>query len=385
MAEVRRILCCDGGGIRGIVTLRCLQALEARFGPCFDYFDMFAGTSTGAVIAAALARGMSVQQLAELYTERRTEIFSKRLLGSLHPLVTKYDKKPLRRILREFFADSRLADLERDVLITAVDTVRAETTFFSCFRLPAAAGGGRYGSYRDVRLRDAVEASCSAPTYFAAHGRFIDGGTTVYNNPAYMAAVEALRYSSHKEREPPQPSRYDDVQLEVYSFGSGSVFGAMQPGEAINKSGLDWVYYVLREGGEHASYQQSYVLRSELDIAQDAITFYRYELHMTPEMIGEVAPGSSIGPDDLALDAIDEERFSLLDRLGRRFADHLARNGLFDPTGPAAAAPLSSEQAVIVHGQNSVGRWERYGRPPMPEGYVEQVMREFDELDGQDD
>ena len=48
MAKTRRILSCDGGGIRGIVTLRVLEAFESRFGPCYEYFDMFAGTSTGA-------------------------------------------------------------------------------------------------------------------------------------------------------------------------------------------------------------------------------------------------------------------------------------------------------------------------------------------------
>ena len=374
---IRRILSCDGGGVRGIITLRCLEALEKRFGPCAGHFHMFAGTSTGALIAGALAHGIPVARLIELYAKRRREIFAPRLAGLLHPLVTKYDKRGLHRVLKEFFGERRLAGLEHDITITAVDTVRAETTYFSSFAVP---GGGRYGSYREVRLRDAIEASAAAPTYFPAHGRFIDGGTTVYNNPAYMAAVEALRYSSDKKAEPAQPSAYDGAQVEVYSFGTGLVHNPMRPGEAMAKSGLGWINYVLDVGGDHAIYHQSYVVQSELDLAQHALAFYRYDLYITPEMIRKVRPHSKRTPKDLALDAVDEESFALLDALGREFAHHLAAGALFDPTG-AQARPAPGAQARIVQRDSIAGRWVRHPRLRMPEGYVGEVLREFDVLD----
>ena len=57
MPQTRRILACDGGGIRGIITLQCLKKLEDRVGRLVQYFDMFAGTSTGAMIAGGLAAG----------------------------------------------------------------------------------------------------------------------------------------------------------------------------------------------------------------------------------------------------------------------------------------------------------------------------------------
>ena len=69
----KRILALDGGGVRGVLTLQFLQALEtlitARFGEktrLCDYFDLIGGTSTGSIIAAGLACGMTVGALRDL-------------------------------------------------------------------------------------------------------------------------------------------------------------------------------------------------------------------------------------------------------------------------------------------------------------------------------
>src|SRR6185295_3149055 len=71
----KRILALDGGGIRGILTLEYLGVIENMlrkrsgrndFLLC-DYFDLIGGTSTGSIIAAALACGMAVDELRQLY------------------------------------------------------------------------------------------------------------------------------------------------------------------------------------------------------------------------------------------------------------------------------------------------------------------------------
>src|SRR6476660_6535249 len=79
----KRILSLDGGGIRGILTLEYLGAIETmlrkRTGKndlrLCDYFDLIGGTSTGSIIAAGLACGMSVEQLKKLYTGIGTDVF----------------------------------------------------------------------------------------------------------------------------------------------------------------------------------------------------------------------------------------------------------------------------------------------------------------------
>jgi len=80
----KKLLALDGGGIRGVITLEVLRRLESLLakhlgaGDEFvlaDYFDYIGGTSTGAVIAAGLARGVRVAQLLDLYVHRGEEMF----------------------------------------------------------------------------------------------------------------------------------------------------------------------------------------------------------------------------------------------------------------------------------------------------------------------
>src|SRR5947208_16244081 len=80
----KRILALDGGGLRGILTLGILKRIEdelrRRHGNdeafrLSDYFDLIAGTSTGAIIAATLAIGWSVDQLAKNYFQLGSRVF----------------------------------------------------------------------------------------------------------------------------------------------------------------------------------------------------------------------------------------------------------------------------------------------------------------------
>ncbi len=82
----KRILALDGGGLRGILTLSYLAELELllkeRHGASEEfrlshYFDLVAGTSTGAIIAAALACGMSVAEITAKYLELGRKVFQK--------------------------------------------------------------------------------------------------------------------------------------------------------------------------------------------------------------------------------------------------------------------------------------------------------------------
>jgi len=382
MPQTRRILACDGGGIRGIITLRCLEKLEERVGPLHKYFDMFAGTSTGSMIAGSLAAGTPVAELIDTYTKQRRKIYTRRPLWFLHPLVTKYQKAPMHRFLSETFKEAKLSQLHTDILITAVDTVRSETTYFSSFRTLEREADGKtpkqYGTYRNVRLRDAIEASASAPTYFAAHGRFIDGGSTVYNNPAYVAAVEALRFSSDK----PELSRYNNARLEVYSFSTGAFARTMEPYDAMQTSALGWIEYLIEESASQSGEQQSYVAQSELDTAEAAIVFYRYDLYLTPKVIMDWGPpGGIVAPDELTLDAVDELRFGLMDTLGQKYAAEIFPPH-WDPPPEPPALPRSSAAAAMLGRTQAAGCWNQYGRPKFEgEKYVKAVLDQFDAID----
>ena len=73
----KRILSIDGGGIRGIIPAAALVKLEATTGKrTSEEFDFVAGTSTGAVIAAAVAAGIQAVDILDLYLTRTKDIFA---------------------------------------------------------------------------------------------------------------------------------------------------------------------------------------------------------------------------------------------------------------------------------------------------------------------
>ena len=102
----RRLLALDGGGIRGVMTLEILRKIEQDLatatgkGTSFrlgDFFDYIGGTSTGAIIAAGLAMGKSVQELVDFYVEAGPMMFEKSwLIGRLRSF---YQADPLRKKL----------------------------------------------------------------------------------------------------------------------------------------------------------------------------------------------------------------------------------------------------------------------------------------------
>src|SRR6185503_5341480 len=108
----------DGGGIRGLITLGVLQRLEDLLrerndaGPEFrlcDFFDYVGGTSTGAIIAALLARGYSVREIHAFYTRFATRVFKRRL----NWWAAKFDARKLDALLADTFrnGDGSHADL----------------------------------------------------------------------------------------------------------------------------------------------------------------------------------------------------------------------------------------------------------------------------------
>jgi predicted acylesterase/phospholipase RssA len=82
----KKLLALDGGGIRGVITLEVLGAMKNMLRSALgrdesfalgDYFDYIAGTSTGTVIGAGLARGIPVSELRERYLSMGSTMFKK--------------------------------------------------------------------------------------------------------------------------------------------------------------------------------------------------------------------------------------------------------------------------------------------------------------------
>ena len=197
MAIRYRVLSLDGGGIRGLITSRLLERLEDRRSGWIDDVDLFAGTSTGAILATALAAGLQPADISRFYVDRGSEVFDEDLwdLTDIDRLVrADYRSRNLKRALDDVFGTLTLGDLERKVVISAFDLDSGGVTaegmrswkpkFFHNFEEPGSTD-------RDELVVDVLMRSCAAPTYFPVYQGFIDGGV-VANNPSMCGLAQAL-------------------------------------------------------------------------------------------------------------------------------------------------------------------------------------------------
>ena len=174
-AGPKRILSLDGGGVRGAVTVAFLKRIEelldermgreVRLG---DWFDLVGGTSTGAIVAGALALGKPVDEVKEFYLERAPKAFATR--WSIPYLESKFDARALRLEIDDIV---KKTTLESDDLITGLCIIAKRIDTGSPWilsnnplsRFWNASSKGTLGN-KDYTLSALVRASTAAPTFF---------------------------------------------------------------------------------------------------------------------------------------------------------------------------------------------------------------------------
>lgn len=200
---MRRILSIDGGGIRGIFPAAFLAALEDDLEcPIHEYFDLIAGTSTGGIIAIALAMGLPAKDILELYEKRGTEIFSqthtglrglaKRVIRKLKWVAwgPKYNADGLEAALTEIFGDKKIGDAKTRLMVPAWHQQMGAVYIFKTPHHKRLST-----DFKDF-ARDAAMATAAAPTYFrefitARDVGLVDGGIWA-NNPTGIAVAEGI-------------------------------------------------------------------------------------------------------------------------------------------------------------------------------------------------
>ena len=196
------ILALDGGGTRGIYTAQLLAQIEQAFGvPIKTYFDLIAGTSTGAIITGAAVSDIPMVEIVELFEIETPYIFRRRWYR-IPLFLSKYPNQKLAQIIAKHIPATPLGEIETPLMITSSEIAKSEVHTFR----------SNYGSRdseiaptgEDVSLRDAILASCAAPTFFAPKsvGNFLlaDGGLWA-NNPSTVAVTEALTAFGKETRE----------------------------------------------------------------------------------------------------------------------------------------------------------------------------------------
>nr|XP_055073991.1 85/88 kDa calcium-independent phospholipase A2 isoform X3 [Misgurnus anguillicaudatus] len=222
--KMERLLCLDGGGIKGLVLIQLLIALEKGSGrPIRELFDWVSGTSTGGILALAIVHGKSMEYLRCLYFRMKEEVFK-----GPRP----YESGPLEDFLKkEFGENTKMADVTHPkVMVTSVlaDRHPGELHLFRNYDPPVLQRNPPYtstatfkpltvpegwededvlvvGFSRPPRKRRkvtdeeqlvwrAARSSGAAPTYFRPMGRFLDGGLLA-NNPTLDAMTEIHQYN----------------------------------------------------------------------------------------------------------------------------------------------------------------------------------------------
>ncbi|MDT8861071.1 CBASS cGAMP-activated phospholipase [Alkalihalobacillus sp. MEB130] len=202
-----KILCLDGGGIRGVFEVAILKALEEEYKrPISQYFDLIAGTSTGSIIATSVVLEKKMSDLLDSYQKFGKKVFKRQAKIGLFKSV--YSDKELRTYFKKSFGSKTLADITKPLLIPAVDVTHGKPYVYRT-------NYGHPGSADlSIKLWDAVLSSCSAPVYFPPNNiknqyLSVDGGLWA-NNPALVCITEAIDFF-----------KKDINELKILSIGTG--------------------------------------------------------------------------------------------------------------------------------------------------------------------
>ena len=247
---MKNILSIRGGGIRGIIPCCCLIQLEEQLGGLTrDHIDLCAGTSTGALLTAAVAAGIPAAQLLTVYTGRSKEIFTPAgPVAAARRAVQGYMYNPdhLHDVLASVLGPAAgwtINDCPLRIVISAT-AMNGHNWFFVRDNPKNAQTTGK------VKLLDAAVASACAPTYFdhwkieGVPGQeqpiyFFDGGAGGTANPAYQACTEAFEYDTN----------FDPAGTNLIELGTGYYPASQKPPTGLLGT-IGWVTSTLVDTSE---------------------------------------------------------------------------------------------------------------------------------------
>jgi patatin-like phospholipase/acyl hydrolase len=229
----KRLLALDGGGIRGLITVEILLRLEELLRRAYDdealvladFFDYVGGTSTGAIIATCIARGMTMERVRQFYIE------GGRIMLKPAPILRRWHYRHLdsglsAALKRELGEQTTFGDPGLQTLLLLVMRNATTDSPWPLSNNPKAlfnAVSEKEGNNLLLPLWQLIRASTAAPTYFPPQmvsvGErnfvFVDGAVSVYNNPSFllymMATLPAYRLCWEQGEE----------QLLLVSVGTG--------------------------------------------------------------------------------------------------------------------------------------------------------------------
>lgn len=257
----KRILALSGGGVRGIVEVAFLEAIERAFKQRIgqetrlcDVFHLIGGTSTGSLIATALSLGLPLSTIRDFYLDRAAKFFeNRRWLPSIRQ-VSAFDGDALEAEFIATIGDISLGDPAFQSFF-AVITKRLDTGQpWLLSNVPSARyfndpDDGSYIGNRHFRVARLLRAATATPTFFSQSqirigprqtGVFVDGGLSPYNDPSLLLLKLArlkcfgLEWAAGRDN------------LAILSLGSGSFRPEINPATAARLGPIPLAYHALR-------------------------------------------------------------------------------------------------------------------------------------------
>jgi len=352
----RKLLALDGGGIRGLITIEVLAEIEralreeAGAGDEFvlaDYFDYIGGTSTGAVIATCLSVGMSVARIRDFYVENATDMFDKsRLLDRFR---FKYeDDRLAARLRRELGEETTLGSEQLRTLLLIVMRNATTDSPWPISNNPGARYNLADREFRnlDIPLWQLVRASTAAPTFFPPEvidiggGKsfvFVDGGVTMYNNPAFqlflMATLEPynLGWATGEDQmllvsigTGTNPRANEDLQPGEMNllYNAGSIPAALM-GAALNEQDLLCRVFGRRLEGDQIDRELGDLATTRGPVEPRLFTYLRYNAELTTEGLAFLGVPDVDPADVQRLDSV--AHVAELQQVGRAVAARVKR------------------------------------------------------------
>lgn len=334
-----RVLSLDGGGIRGLYTASLLQQLALRIaryhGDAHEHnldigkqFDLIVGTSTGSIIAVALAAGVPLERVLQLYRDECKKIFKwpmplqmgctgDKFKATLWALIWNArspanKSEALREALKGVLGDETVGQLyARRRVALCVPTINAETQKGWVFKTPHLS---RLTRDNNFPLVDVCMASAAAPIYFPIHSvkspelgsnailRFVDGGLWA-NDPVLTGLTEALEIVEDPSQRP----------IEILTVGTGGPRKSQvitdknaKRGTFKWKGGIDITTMSLEAQASTTPYIAKQIARFI-----KGVKIYRLA---DPVISGEEA-------GHLALDAVDKKSLAVMEGMAQRATD----------------------------------------------------------------
>lgn len=237
--EPTRVLVIDGGGVKGCASIAFLakldEALQATGSTVLETFDVFAGTSSGALIICAMVYGgLSPRDIMTKYFSQSAleAVFPRSVRDEILGLVQlkpKYNGRGKREMIDSTIsADRRIRDTNKLVMVTGYDVDAQKPVLYSSF--------SDHNADDHVLVREVMDISSSAPAYFpmvvntstGSHRRCVDGAVFA-NNPTDSCYAQVIKEFGTGQ------------DIRILSVGTGTQPPTKPSRLPTNAGGIQWM------------------------------------------------------------------------------------------------------------------------------------------------